>query len=249
MLNNIYLHLSKKGHGMENVITFSPILIVFILVLSIIFRGGNKGFFWVLVLVYIIVSALVLRLIAGIVIYALPKSAVVEGLHVPYLIGFSSFLMFVLPFLHIILCDGKKMAHSIEKSGGWFFWVAGIGLQMVGLIVMGVGVYYRDFLNWRAVSPNAATYACVVLIMFGSGIMYYSSRFNDVVSKNSLRWLSLISTVGVTAIVILFMLVLIFAVPSTIKVTYPFLAGVLSLTVVTMGIFCVWLAKDYIIGD
>jgi hypothetical protein len=226
--------------------SFLPLLVLTI-ILSIVFRKGNKRLLWLLVLLLFVISSYSLKAIGAILIYALPKTAIVEGINFPYLPVINGIIILLLSFPLIFLCRKNKLPPIEEPTSKRWLW---FGLSIFTLFVAQcafvISTYFPRVLGTNVPCPQVGVYANVVITIIGSFLLYYSSRLNTPTRPNLLRWLAFLFTMVISFFSLGFMMILIYAMPPDAKTTYPFLAGILSFNLVMLSLVNVGIAKDYV---
>lgn len=223
------------------------ILLIAIIVLSIIFRKGNKRLLWVLVLLLLIISGISLIGIGGILVYALPKEAVVAGINFPYLPTINAIVLLLLCFPLIFLCRNIKFLPSEEPpSKRWLWFGAAVIVHIIAVFAFIISIYYPSVIGSDGPNPNVGVIANLLLTVIGALMLYYASRFNSPAQPNLLRWLAFVCVLVFSFLTLAFMLILIYVMPPHGRIIYPFMAGILSLNITIFGLAAVGIAKDYV---
>lgn len=223
------------------------ILLIVIIVLSIIFRKGNKRLLWVLVLLFLIAVSTSLMGIGALLIYALPKDAILEGINFPYIPSINAIVLLLLCFPLIFLCRSIKLAPLEEPPPKrWLWFCSGVAMLFIAVVVFIVSIYYPGVLGSDAPKPNAGVVANLIFSLVGSFMLYYASKFNSPAQPNLLRWLAFICVLFFALSTVSFKLIMIYVMPPHGRIVYPFMAGLLSLNITFLSLVAVGIAKDYV---
>jgi len=233
---------------MQSIIELSPLILLFSIILSFIFRKGNKRVLWVLIFLYISISGLSLRIVSGIITYSLPTSAVIVGVNPPYVSGIVSVCILLLTFPLIFLCRKEKShINNLSKKYRGGFFGTGLLLIITAFGLFFISIYFPTFIGINNAAPKIGVWSLIILLIMGSFVLYYSSKMNSPQKPNLMRWLVFLAVVPFSLAAIYSMLLLIYAVPAQEKVTYPFLANIVSFVNLILCIVTIGIAKDYVI--
>jgi len=223
------------------------VLLILIIILSIVFRKGNKRLLWLFILLFLITFSTSLLAIGSVFIYALPKAEVVVGVNFPYFPVINGIVILLFSFPLIFLCRGKKLPPSEEPSSKrWLWFCSGVVTLFIALIIFIISLYSPKALGADSPNPNVGVFANLAFTAIGSFVLYYSSKLNTPTQPNLLRWLVFLNVVFFSFCTLSFMLILIYAMPPHNKIIYPFLAGILSFSITFLSLVAVGIAKDYV---
>jgi len=224
-----------------------PILFATIIVTSIIFRKGNKRLLWLLVLIYLIAFSEILKAIGAILIYALPEAAVVKGKDFPYLGIINAVVILLLSFPLIFLSMKNKIPPTDQPpSKRWLWFSLGVVVTFLAHLAFLICLFVPGVIGSDVPAPQLGVTLNLAIIPVGAFLLYYSSKFNTPSQPNLLRWLVFLCVVLFSSSTLPLILILIFTVPTEMKTTYPFLAGVMSFGITFFSLVAVGIAKDYV---
>lgn len=223
------------------------LLLIAIIILAIIFRKGNKRLLWMLTLLFLIIGSAELLVIGGVLIYALPKEAVVAGINFPYIPSINAIVLLLLCFPLIFLCRNIKSAPEEEPPPKrWLWFCSGVVMLFSAVIFFMISIYYPALIGSDAPNPNVGVIANLIFSAVGSFMLYYASKFNSPAQPNLLRWLAFVCVLFFSVSTLSCMLILIFVLPPHGKIVYPFMSGILSLNITFLSFVTVGIAKDYV---
>jgi hypothetical protein len=221
--------------------------LILIIILSIVFRKGNKRLLWILVLIFLVAFSAMLLTIGSVFIYSLPKAEAVVGIRFLYLPVINGIVILLLSFPLIFLCRKNKLSPTEQPSSKRWLWFSSAEATLfIAFFVFIISVYYPKVIGADAPNPNVGVFVNLVLTVVGSFLLYYSSKFNTPTQPNLLRWLAFLNIVFFSFIAFSFMLILIYAMPPHNRIIYPFLASILSFNIIFLSLVAVGIAKDYV---
>ena len=223
------------------------LVLILIIILSIVFRKGNKRLLWLLVLLFLITFSAMLLTIGSVFIYSLPKAEVAAGIKIPYLPVINGIVILLLSFPLIFLCRKNKLPPTEQPSSKrWLWFSSAVATLLIAFFVFIISIYYQKVIGTDAPDPNIGVVANLAFTVAGSFLLYYLSKFNTLTQPNLFRWLAFLNVVFFSFFTFTFMLILIYAMPPHNRTIYPFLASILSFNIILLSLVAVGIAKDYV---